>query len=98
MWQIKIHHLVLKEDCKNIPVAHQKQIFKTIVKKLSLDPQAYGKPLAGEFVGYWRLRVEDYRVVYRIEKQEIIVFVMRVGIRKDDRVYQELFSRLKKFK
>lgn len=96
MWQIKIHQLVLETDFKAIPPPQQKVILKTIQKKLSIDPQNYGKPLRGEFSGYWRLRVEDYRVIYRILKGEILVLVVKVGIRKDDRVYQEFFSRLKK--
>lgn len=96
MWQIKIHHLVLEADFKNIPSSQQKIILKAIQKKLSVDPQNYGRPLRGKFLGYWRLRVEDYRVIYRIINEQIIVLVVKIGIRKDDRVYQEFFSRLKK--
>ena len=96
MWQIKIHRLVLESDFKNIPFLQQKFILNAVQKKLSLDPQAYGKPLRGEFSRYWRLRVEDYRVIYRILHEEVLVLVVKVGIRKDDRVYQEFFSRLRK--
>jgi mRNA interferase RelE/StbE len=98
MWQIKIHRLVLKDDFKKIPPSEQKHILNAIQKKLTLDPQAYGQPLAGEFTGYWRLRVEDYRVIYRIVKEEIVVLEIKVGIRRDDAVYQDLFARLKKLK
>lgn len=96
MWQIKIHRLVLEEDFKKITAFKQKIILKAIKKKLSLNPQGYGKPLSGEFSGLWRLRIEDFRVIYRILKQEIVVLVIKVGIRKDFQVYDELFSRLKK--
>ena len=61
-----------------------------------MDPEAYGKPLTGQFKGYWRLRIGDYRVVYRIVKDEILVFVIKVGIRRDDQVYLELIKRLNK--
>ena len=98
MWQIKIHRLVYKEDFKKIPVNDQKRVIQVIHKKLSIDPEAYGKPLSGEFAGYFRLRIEDYRAVYRIIKNEIVVLVIKVGIRKDDTVYRELFARLKKIK
>jgi len=98
MWQIKIHPLVLKEDFDEISPPQQKTILNAIQKKLSLDPESYGRPLRGEFSGYWRLRVGDYRVVYRLVKDEVLVFVIKVGIRKDDRVYKELFSRLRKLK
>ena len=95
MWQIKIHRLVLEEDFKKIPPVDQKQILRAIQKKISVTPEACGKPLHGEFSGYWRLRVGDYRVVYKIVKDEVLVYVIKVGIRRDDRVYRELLSRLK---
>ncbi len=98
MWHVKINPLVLKEDFKNIPASFQKKILRAIQKKLTIDPdpEAYGKPLRGEYAGYWRLRVENYRVVYRIKKKQILIFVIKIGIRKDDRVYRELMVRLKK--
>lgn len=95
MWQIKIHRFVLEEDFKKIPSSDQKQILRAIQKKISVAPEIYGKPLRGEFSGYWRLRVGDYRVVYKIVKDEVLVYVIKVGIRRDDRVYRELLSRLK---
>lgn len=95
MWQIKIHRLVLEEDFKKIPSFEQKQILRSIQKKISVDPEACGRPLRGEFSGYWRMRVGDYRVVYKISKDEVLVYVIKVGIRRDDRVYRELLSRLK---
>ncbi len=96
MWQIKINPLVLLEDFKNIDLPQQRNILRTIHKKLSVNPKAYGKPLTGEFSGYWRLRIGDYRVVYRILNDQVVVLVIKVGIRKDDRVYRELFSRLRR--
>ena len=96
MWQVKIHPLVIEEDFKGIPPSDQKVILSAIQKKLSADPQGYGKPLRGEFFHHWRLRVGDYRVVYKIVKDQILVLVIKVGIRKDDRIYRELFQRLQK--
>ena len=96
MWAIKIHHLVLKEDFKGIPAEHKARILKTIQKKLSLNPEGYGKPLQGEFFGYWRLRIEDYRVVYCVIKKEIVVLVIKIGMRKDDKIYKELILRLRR--
>ena len=98
MWRVKIHPLVLREDFKNIDLPQQKIILKAISKKLSVHPEAYGQPLGGEFSVYWRLRVQDHRVIYRIIKDEIVVLVVKIGIRKDDRVYQEFFARLRKLK
>ena len=96
MWRIKIHSLVYEEDFKSLSLFQQKIILDAIAKKLSLDPKAYGKPLREEFAGFWRLRVGDYRVVYQIFEKQIVVYVVKVGIRKDDRIYKELFLRLRK--
>jgi len=94
-WSIKVHPLVLKEDFKGID-SHQKLKILTIIeKKLSSNPKAYGAPLVGEFKGYWKLKTGKYRVIYRIVEDEILVFVLKIGIRRDFKVYKELFKRLK---
>lgn len=96
MWSVKIHPLVLKEDFKKIDKAHQCLIFKAIRKKLVSSPELFGEPLRGEFSEYRKLRVEDYRVIYRLHKNVLEVMVVKVGIRRDFEVYRELSSRLGK--
>lgn len=95
-WKIKIHPLALAEDFKKIDRSRQERIIADIQKKLSVAPEKYGKPLLGEFKRYRRLAVGDYRVVYRIIREEILVLVIKVGIRRDYTIYKELFARLKK--
>ena len=95
-WKISIHKLVLQEDFNSINPANQKIIFKDIRKKLGTEPRSYGKPLSGELKGYWRLRVGCYRVIYKIREDIIEVLVVKVGIRRDEEVYKEMSSRLKK--
>lgn len=95
-WKIKIHRLILSEDFKAISHPDQKIILKDIRKKLSLDPKSYGKPLSGELKGYWRLRIKDYRVIYKVKDDIIEVLVIKVGARRDEEVYKKLFHRLKK--
>jgi len=96
IWKVKIHRLVLSEDFKAIAHADRKVILKTIHKKLTIAPQEYGKPLLGELKGYWRLRVGDYRVIYKIKEDTVEILVIKVGIRRDDEVYRRLIPRLKK--
>lgn len=96
MWQVKIHRLVLKEDFKKLSPKQRQHILAVIKRKLSFAPEAYGKPLSREFSGYWRLRVEDFRVIYRIVKDKIQILVIKVGIRRDAAIYEALFARLKK--
>ena len=96
MWQIKVHRLVIEEDFKKIGKSDRTLILKTIYKKLSIAPEKYGSPLRSPLKGYWKLRVSDYRVVYRIERDTIKVLVLKVGLRRDEEVYKEMFQRLKK--
>lgn len=95
-WQILLHALVLTEDLPALDRGVQKTILKTVRKKLGTDPEAYGLPLRGEFAGYWKLRVGDYRVIYTIKRTQVIVKVIKIGARKDYAVYEELIHRLPK--
>jgi len=96
IWKVKIHRLVLSEDFKSISPPDQKIILRDIQKKLTIDPKGYGQPLLRELKGYWRLRVGDYRVIYKMKQDTIEVLVIKVGIRRDEKVYKDLFYRLKK--
>jgi mRNA interferase RelE/StbE len=95
-WQVNIHPLVFEEDFKKISLEFQQEIIKAIRKKLVIDPQGYGEPLRGNYKNYWKLRVGDFRVIYRLDKNQLWVFVIKVGIRRDYEVYKGLVSRLRK--
>jgi len=86
--------LVLSEDLKRLDPPLREQIVRTLRKRLSVDPKAYGKPLHGELAGLWRLRVGDYRVVYRIRETQVEDLVLKIGIRRDFEVYREFVHRL----
>ena len=59
-------------------------ILKWLVKNLEgvTDPRATGKRLVGNYSGKWRYRVGDYRVICKIEDEELIVLALEVGHRK----------------
>ncbi|WP_428771390.1 type II toxin-antitoxin system RelE/ParE family toxin [Treponema sp. HNW] len=61
----------------------QKRIFDymTDVANLS-NPRDRGKMLVGNLFGYWRYRVGDYRVLCKIQDQELVVYVVEVGHRR----------------
>ena len=96
MWNVVIHKLVLTEDFKKVDLPSRKLILKSIYKKLTKDPESYGSPLSDGYKGYWKLRVAHYRVIYRIVKDQVMVVVIKVGIRRDDKIYNDLIHRLKK--
>ena len=47
------------------------------------NPRAQGKALEGDWNGYWRYRVGDYRIVAEIKDNEIIILIINVDKRND---------------
>ena len=41
------------------------------------------KTLKGEYKGKFRLRVNDYRIIYKIEDEKIMIVVIRIAHRKE---------------
>ncbi len=52
---------------------------------LASDPEKQGKALLGELAGIRSLRTvgQRYRILYRLERQTVVVLVVAVGIRKE---------------
>ena len=48
-----------------------------------LNPKKFGKSLLYNHKGNWRYRVEDYRIICRIEEKELIILVLAIGHRKN---------------
>lgn len=59
-------------------------ILKWLAKNLEgvTNPRATGKRLVGNYSDKWRYRVGDYRVICKIEDEELIVLALEVGHRK----------------
>ena len=52
---------------------------------LAGDPELQGKPLGDDLAGYRSVRAvgQRYRIIYRIERSEVVVVVVAAGIRKE---------------
>ena len=72
----------VEEDFKKLDRTTAKKIIARIEGYLAADPKALGKPLKGDFQGYWRYRWGDYRVIYKISEREIVILILRVAHRK----------------
>ena len=70
------HPLVASEDIPAIPRNLQRRLARAIEGRLSIAPDRYGEPLRGPFQGYRKLRVGDYRVVYKIVRHEVWVLAI----------------------
>jgi mRNA interferase RelE/StbE len=72
-YTISYHHLVKSEDIPKLDNAVKTRIRKAIETRLMIAPEEYGEPLKRTLKGYWKLRVGDYRVVFKVEGDEITV-------------------------
>lgn len=73
----------IKEDLKSISKANKDQIRKSIEKKLAANPIEFGKPLQYSLKGLRRLRVRDYRIIFKIEEENKIVLIVKIGHRRE---------------
>ena len=55
------------------------------IKELAIDPDQQGKPLRNELAGLRSVKAvhRRYRIVYQVEREEVVVVVVAVGIRKE---------------
>ena len=77
MFEIIYHYRVVEEDIPKLSSAWKKRIRHAIEEKLTTRPEAYGKPLRRSLKGYRKLRVGDYRVIFRIEGNTVKIFVIQ---------------------
>ena len=74
-------------DLKRLPKHEGLRIKRKVDEHLAVAPDRLGEPLQGSFKGFHRYRVGNYRVIYEIHKEAVVITVIRVGHRKD--VYEE---------
>jgi mRNA interferase RelE/StbE len=72
-YTLRYHPRVLDEDLKRLAPAIRRRIERAIGARLAVAPQRYGVPLAGPLRGHSKLRVGDYRVVFRTAGDDILV-------------------------
>ncbi len=68
------HPDVRSEDIPAINRDLRDRIARAIESRLTTEPERYGEPLRGTLRGYWRLRVGDYRIVFKVVKNEVWIF------------------------
>jgi len=83
--QYNIEYLVsvIEEDIVKLPKTAKTMIKRAIEERLTLDPIGFGKPLRYSLKGHRRLRVSDYRIVYRIDAEKNTVLIIAIKHRKE---------------
>ncbi len=90
MFQIIYHHLVGSVDLPNLSAEWKEKIRRAIEQRLTTHPDLYGKPLRRSLKGYRKLRVGDWRVIFRIQKDKVKIFI----IQHRSAVYNEMEKRI----
>lgn len=93
-YQVIYEEDVVEKDFTKLDGFNRQRIIKEVRKKLSVAPNQFGKPLRGKLKGYRRLRVGDYRVIYRVDREEAIILVVMVIHRRSK--YRDVERRISK--
>ena len=72
----------MDEDIPKLTKLVRKQIKAAIEKKLASHPIEFGKPLRYSLKGARRLRVGDWRVIYKIGPPDVVL-VVKIGHRRE---------------
>ncbi|MDB4978425.1 MAG: addiction module antitoxin RelB [Candidatus Peribacteria bacterium] len=76
IYTIRYTSLQNTKDIGKFPKTDLKKIKNAIEQKLTTEPNLFGKPLRRTLRSYWSLRVGQYRVIYRIQETEVLIFLI----------------------
>ncbi len=74
-----------RKELRKLDKQLQKDILHYLRERIAVDndPRRFGKPLSYDKHGLWRYRVQNARIICRIEDDSLIVLVVKVGYRKE---------------
>ena len=90
-YKLVYHAEVEKVDLPRIDEKNISMIKRAIEERLATQPELYGKPLQRTLKGYWKLRVGEYRIVFKVLENELRIY----GIIHRKRVYRDVGKRMK---
>lgn len=81
-YRIEYLKSVVDDDIPKLTKPIRKQIKTAIEEKLTSHPIEFGNPLRYSLKGARRLRVGDWRVIYKIEPPHVVL-VVKIGHRRE---------------
>ncbi len=75
-FEIVYSRLVVEDDIPRLAPIWRAKVRTAIEEKLFEYPDVYGKPLRRSLKGYRKLRVGDYRVVFRIAGSKVLILAV----------------------
>jgi mRNA interferase RelE/StbE len=89
-YRLRYHPDVKGKDLPKLNRNIQKRIKTAIEQRLLIAPEKYSEPLRRTLKGYRKLRVGDYRIVLKLESDDILI--LGICHRKD--VYERMEWRI----
>jgi mRNA interferase RelE/StbE len=93
--------IILPRAKKHLATIRDRRVqegLKTSLRRLEYEPEKQGKPLSDELTGYRSIRAvgQRYRILYKLEEEQVIVVVVALGMRKqgDKKDVYELAKKL----
>ena len=80
MYKVEYLESVVKDDIPKLSKIEKKKIKKAIEERLTQDPIRFGRPLRYSLKGCRRMRVGNYRIIFKLETKTILV--VKIGHRK----------------
>jgi len=80
-----MYKIILEKKPEHFFRKLEKKEQERIAKKfneLEKNPEL-GKPLTANLAGLWSLRFGDYRAIYQIRRNELLILILRLGHRKN---------------
>lgn len=71
-----------QRDLKKLSSKIQKRVLSEIVN-LSENPRLPGIEKLTGYEGLFRLRVGDFRIIFEIHEDEVVILIVRIGDRKE---------------
>lgn len=91
-FSVQYHKTVIDYDISKLSQTWKDKIKVVIENKLTTEPETFGKPLRRSLKGYRKLRVGNYRIIFRLEKKTVkILAIVHRSV-----VYKEAQGRIKK--
>ena len=83
MWKLKILKSAEKSLAK-LDRQYQKKIIDYLDNICQQEqPEKKAKSLVGELTGLWRFRVQDFRIICKIDNQIITIVLLDIGHHKE---------------
>jgi mRNA interferase RelE/StbE len=83
-WAIELTETALRQLAQ-LNKSVERRIWKFLRGRLTLtaNPRAIGQALHGQFGGFWKYRVGDYRLIANLEDDRLVILVIRIGHRRE---------------